>query len=130
MRDIIVKLLSAALKASAIALLLSGVAYFANVNVVMTFTVSFIGQFILSYLHGSYLELKAAKILKDQQLKELEILSRITFTINCAACKQPNQVVINANDDNNFDCEYCKAKNSAYISAEAALVTTPVNTIS
>lgn len=127
MRETIIRLSSSALKSAAVALVLSAVAYFAGVNVVMTFTISFIGQFVVFYLYGSFIELKAAQIVKEQQLKELEILSRITFTINCASCKQSNEVVINANDENHFECEHCKAKNSAYITAEAALVTTPIS---
>ena len=128
MKEIVIRLLSSTLKSVAVALLLAAVAYFTGVNVAMTFTVSFIGQFIFFYLYGSFLEYKIAKTLREQQLKELEILSRITFNIPCAACKQVNEVVINANTDNVFDCAHCNAKNAAYVSAEAALVTTPVNT--
>ena len=121
-------MLSSTLKAAAVSIVFGAVAYIAGISVIMTLTVSFVSQFIVFYLYGSYLELKAVKFLKEEQLKELEILSRITFTINCAACKQPNEVVINANIDNVFECQHCKAKNSAYISAEAALVTTPIET--
>lgn len=128
MKETLIKLLGAVAKAATLSLLLSVVAYAVNINAIMTFAVSFVAQFIVFYLYGSFLELKAVKFLKEEQLKEIEILSRITFTINCAACKQPNQVVINANTDNNFECEHCKAKNSAYITAEAALVTIPVAT--
>lgn len=128
MKETLIKLASSSLKAAALALILSGIAFILNINAVMTFAVTFIAQFVIFYLYNSYLEIKAVKFLKEEQLKEIEILSRITFTINCAACKQPNQVVINANQDNYFDCEHCNAKNSAYITAEAALVTIPVNT--
>jgi hypothetical protein len=128
MKETLIRLLSSTLKAAAISTVFGAVAYLTGINVIMTFTISFILQFIVSYLYGSYLELKAAKYLKEEQLKELEILSRITFAINCAACKQPNQVVINANTDNVFECQHCKAKNSAYITAEAALVTIPIET--
>ena len=124
----LIRMLSSTLKAAAVSIVFGTVAYIAGISVIMTLTVSFVSQFIVFYLYGSYLELKAIKFLKEEQLKELEILSRITFTINCAACKQPNEVVINANIDNVFECQHCKAKNSAYISAEAALVTTPIET--
>ena len=128
MKDIIIKLLGSAAKSSAVATILATVAYFTDTNVPMTFTIAFIGQFVFFYLYNSYLEFRAVRFAKEQQLKELEILSRITFTIPCAACKKGNEVVINANTDNNFECEHCGAKNAAYISAESALVTTPVNT--
>jgi glucosamine 6-phosphate synthetase-like amidotransferase/phosphosugar isomerase protein len=128
MKEILVKLLSSVLKATALSALVAGVAYFAHVSVLMAFTISFISQFIVSYLYNSYIEFQAAKVKKEQQLKELEILSRITFNISCAGCKQMNEVVINANTDNQFDCVHCGAKNSVYIATEAALVTTPVTT--
>ena len=128
MKEMLIRMLSSTLKAAAVSIVFGTVAYIAGISVIMTLTVSFVSQFIVFYLYGSYLELKAIKFLKEEQLKELEILSRITFTINCAACKQPNEVVINANIDNVFECQHCKAKNSAYISAEAALVTTPIET--
>ena len=128
MKEMLIRMLSSTLKAAAVSIVFGAVAYIAGISVIMTLTVSFVSQFIVFYLYGSYLELKAVKFLKEEQLKELEILSRITFTINCAACKQPNEVVINANIDNVFECQHCKAKNSAYISAEAALVTTPIET--
>lgn len=128
MKEMLIRMLSSTLKAAAVSIVFGTVAYIAGISVIMTLTVSFVSQFIVFYLYGSYLELKAVKFLKEEQLKELEILSRITFTINCAACKQPNEVVINANIDNVFECQHCKAKNSAYISAEAALVTTPIET--
>lgn len=128
MKEPLIKLLGSILKAASFSAALSIAAYFAGVSIIMTFSISFISQFIVSYLYNSYLELKAAKILQEQRLKELEILSRITLSVNCAACKLPNEVVINVNSDNNFDCEHCKAKNTVYISAEAALVTIPVAT--
>lgn len=128
MKEALIKILGSILKAIAISALFASGAYLAGINVLMTFIISFTAQFIIFYLYNSYLELKAAKILRESRLKELELLSRITFTINCAACKQPNEVVINASIDNIFDCQHCKAKNSAYITAEAAVVTTPIAT--
>lgn len=128
MKEIIVKLLGSVLKAAAVAAVIAAVAYWTGISVPFTFVTCFFAQFIVSYLYNSYLELKAAKIKKEQQLKELEILSRISFNVPCAACKQVNEVVINANSDNNFDCEHCGAKNTTFVSVEAALVTTPVTT--
>lgn len=128
MKEVLIRMLSSTLKATAVSIVFGIAAYVTGISVIMTLVVSFVSQFVVFYLYGSYLEIKAAKVLKEQQLKELEILSRITFTINCASCKQPNEVVINANTDNVFECQHCKAKNSAYITAEAALVTIPIET--
>ena len=126
MKEVIIRLLGSILKAVALSTIIAGVAYFANVSVLMAFTISFIGQFVLSYFYNSYLEFKAAKIIKEQQLKELEILARVTFTIPCAACKVDSEVIVNPKEDNHFVCPNCKARNSVYLSAEAALVTEPI----
>ena len=64
--------------------------------------------------------------IKEQQLKELEILARVTFTVPCAACKVESEVIVNPKEDNHFVCPNCKARNSVYLSAEAALVTEPI----
>lgn len=128
MNEILVRFLGSLLKAIAISAIIAGVAYMAHVPVLMAFTVSLISQYIVSYLYSSYLEFKVAKALKEERLKELEILSRITFNVQCAACKHSNEVVINANKDTNFECTQCKAENSVYINIEAALVTKPLNT--
>ena len=127
MKETLLKLLNAVLMSAAISAILAGVAYAANVNVLMTFAIAFVLQFIVSYLYGMYIDLKAAKIAKENQLKELEILTRVTFNVDCAACKKPNEVIINPNTDNGFTCTHCNAENSVYFTAEAALVTVPLN---
>ena len=128
MKQAIIVFLSSTLKTLAGALIVGGLAYILGESFIIWSFAGFLGQFVVFYLYNSYLQYKAAKTIKENQLKELEILSRITFTINCAACKEPNQVVINANDENQFVCGICDAKNAAYITAEAALVTTPIAT--
>ena len=84
MKEVLIRMLSSTLKATAVSIVFGIAAYVTGISVIMTLVVSFISQFVVFYLYGSYLEIKAAKVLKEQQLKELEILSRITFTINCA----------------------------------------------
>jgi hypothetical protein len=128
MKQAIIVFLSSTLKTLAGALIVGGLAYILGESFIIWSFAGFLGQFVVFYLYNSYLQYKAAKTIKENQLKELEILSRITFTINCAACKEPNQVIINANDENQFICGMCDAKNAAYITAEAALVTTPIAT--
>jgi len=128
MKQAIIVFLSSTLKTLAGALIVGGLAYVLGESFIIWSFAGFLGQFVVFYLYNSYLQYKAAKTIKENQLKELEILSRITFTINCAACKEPNQVVINANDENQFVCAVCSAKNAAYITAEAALVTIPIAT--
>jgi phage FluMu protein Com len=128
MNDTLLRVLSSALKAAVLSAIIAGVAYLAHQSALMAFTISFISQFVISYFYGMYMDYKSAKDIRELAIKELEILSRITFTIKCAACKESNEVVVNPNIDNRFECAHCKAKNSVYISAESALVTVPVAT--
>lgn len=128
MKNTIIVFLGSAAKTLAASIAIGGIAYLLGESFVVYMCIGFIAQYIIFYLYNSYLQYKAAKTIKENQLKELEILARVTFPVNCAACKLPNQVVINANEDNYFECEHCKAKNAVYFSAESALVTTPIAT--
>ncbi len=126
MKETLIRLLSSSLKAASLSVVFTGVAYFTYIPLLPVFVVTFVGQFILSYLYNSYLELQAAKIIKEQRLKELDILARVTFNIPCAACKVVNEVIVNPQVDNQFTCPHCDAKNAVYLSAEAALITEPI----
>lgn len=126
MKEIIIRLLGSVLKVAGLSAIIAVIVYLAQGPVLMAFAISFIGQFIVSYFYNSFLEVKAAKIIKEQQLKELEILAKVTFTIPCAACKVESEVVVNPKEDNHFICPNCKARNAVYLSAEAALVTEPI----
>jgi len=128
MRQTLITLLGSVLKAAAVSTVFAGIAHFTKQSALVWFLTTFIGQFILFYLYGMFLDYRATKDSTVIRLKELELLSKITFTINCAACKRPNDVVINANEDTNFVCEHCQAKNAVYVNVEAALVTDPLNT--
>jgi len=126
MKETIIRLLGSVLKAAGVSVVIAGVVYVTQGPALVAFVISFIGQFVISYFYNSYIEVKAAKIIKEQQLKELEILAKVTFTIPCAACKVESEVVVNPKEDNHFICPNCKARNAVYLSAEAALVTEPI----
>ena len=126
MKETIIRLLGSVLKAAGLSVVIAGVVYVTQGPALVAFVISFIGQFVISYFYNSYIEVKAAKIIKEQQLKELEILAKVTFTIPCAACKVESEVVVNPKEDNHFICPNCKARNAVYLSAEAALVTEPI----
>jgi len=123
MKQTLLTLLGSVLKAVAVSAVFAGIAFFTKQSWVLWFFATFIAQFVLFYLYGVYLDYRAAKDSRELRLKELEILSKITFNVPCAACKVPNQVVVNANEDVNFICTGCNAKNSVYVNVEAALVT-------
>ena len=116
------------LKAAAVSAVFATIAHFTKQSTAVWFWATFVAQFILFYLYGAYLEYKATKDITEKNLKELEILSKITFNVPCAACKQVNEVVINAQEDTGFVCAFCQTKNSVYVSVEAAVVTEPITT--
>lgn len=128
MKETLITFLGSMLKTFAASVAIGGIAYVLGQSFIIWASAGFVGQYIIFYLYNSYLMYRAARVIKENQLKELEILARVTFDINCAGCKQTNQVVIVPYDDNQFECVHCGAKNSAYITAEAALVTVPIAT--
>jgi len=128
MKQSLLTLLWSVLKAAAVSSIFSGLAYLTQHSIILWFNVTFITQFVLFYMYGVYLDYSANKELRSMRLKELEILSKITFNIPCAACKQYNEVVINANKDTSFTCTHCEVKNAVYVSVEAAVITNPINT--
>jgi len=128
MKQTLIALLGSVLKAAAVSLIFAGLAYFTKQSIIVWFLGTFIAQFVLFYLYGIYLDYRAAKDSRALALKELEILSKITFNVPCAACKQVNEVVINAQEDTGFVCAFCQTKNSVYVSVEAAVVTEPITT--
>ena len=126
MRQTLLTLIGAILKAAAVSAVFGGIAFFTKQSVTLWFFSTLVAQFVIFYLYGAYLDYRAAKDITDKNLKELEILSKITFNVPCAACKVTNQVVINANEDTGFVCTSCQAKNSVYVNVEAAVVTEPI----
>ena len=128
MRQTLITLLGSVLKSAVVSAVFASIAHFTKQPTLVWFLTTFIGQFILFYLYGMFLDYRVTKDSTVIRLKELELLSKITFNINCAACKQPNEVVVNANEDTKFICEHCQAKNAVYVNVEAALVTDPLNT--
>jgi hypothetical protein len=128
MKQTLLTLLWSILKAAAVSGIFAGLAYLTGHSIILWFNVTFITQFVLFYMYGVYLDYSANKDLRTMRLKELEILSKITFNVPCAACKQYNEVVINANEDTNFVCTHCEVKNAVYVSVEAAVVTNPIST--
>ena len=123
----ILTLLGAVLKASFVSGAFALLAHYIKQSPLMWFASTFVLQFIGFYLYGEYQEYRLAKDITEKNLKELEILSKITFNVPCAACKQTNEVVINAKEDTYFDCVHCQAKNAVYVNVEAALVTQPLS---
>jgi len=122
-------LLFAVLKAAAVSAIFAGVAKLTSHSPLLWFVVTFVTQFVLFYLYGAFIDYRAARDSRALALKELEILAKITFNVLCAACKQTNEVVINAQEDTTFVCKHCQVKNAVYVNVEAAVVTEPINIV-
>jgi len=128
MRNTLITLLFSVIKAAIVSSLFAGLAYLTNHSALLWFVVTLVAQFVVFYLYGAYIDYIAARDNKILALKELEILSKITFMVPCAACRVQNEVVINANEDTKFICNNCKVENAVYINVEAAITTNPVGT--
>ena len=73
MKQAIIVFLSSTLKTLAGALIVGGLAYILGESFIIWSFAGFLGQFVVFYLYNSYLQYKAAKTIKENQLKELEI---------------------------------------------------------
>ena len=127
MTQTILTLLKAILKVALVSSAFALLAHYTKQSVLMWFATTFVIQFIGFYLYGEYQEYRLAKDTAVLRLKELDILAKITFNVPCAACKQMNEVVINAQEDTVFTCVNCQVKNAVYVNVEAAIVTQPLN---
>jgi ribosomal protein S27AE len=92
----------------------------------MWFTVSFIVQFLVSYIFNAYLEYKAAYDMRLIILKEAEMVQKNSINVICASCSKESNVAIRTDEENRFMCGFCGAKNSVYLVAETALITEPI----
>jgi len=128
MRNTLITLLFSVIKAAIVSSLFAGLAYLTNHSALLWFVVTLVAQFVVFYLYGVYIDYIAARDNRALALKELEILSRITFIVPCAACRVENEVVVNPSDDTKFICNNCKIENAVYVNIESAVVTNPIGT--
>jgi hypothetical protein len=126
MRDKLILLVKSLAVTVAISALIGGTVAFFGHPFWMWFLVSFIGQFLVSYVSNSFLEYKSLREARSIKLKEAEIVEQNMFAVSCASCKKESNVIIRTNQENKFTCGFCGAKNAVYLSAETALVTDPI----
>ena len=91
----------------------------------LIFTLHFFLFGVFNYFTGIIINYKM-RLVENEQLRLLENQS---VTVNCAKCGEPTAVPILLGEDNLYKCDRCGATNTVIISAEAALTTTPVETI-
>jgi hypothetical protein len=91
----------------------------------LIFTLHFFLFGIINYFTGIYMNYKMRLVETDQ----LRLLENQSVIVNCARCGEPTAVPILLGEDNLYKCDRCGATNTVIISAEAALTTTPVETI-
>jgi hypothetical protein len=93
------------------------------------FFVSFGLQFVLFAIINTLLQRKdtidATKIVNEQ----LDILSRFTVRLTCAYCKQKNEVPVNLNQENRYQCSSCNQVNSIKMQFFSTQITTPLNKV-
>jgi hypothetical protein len=126
MRDKLILLVKSLAVTVAISALIGGTVALFGHPFWMWFLVSFIGQFLVSYVSNSFLEYKSLREARSIKLKEAEIVEQNMFAVSCASCKKESNVIIRTNQENKFTCGFCGAKNAVYLSAETALVTDPI----
>jgi hypothetical protein len=113
-----------------ISLVFALIGFMAGQKPVVWFGLSFIGQFILSYLWN-----RALLVYKQIEFNRLEVtrlnaMEKNRTTVECAVCKSPNVVDVLINEPNNeFRCEHCQQLNSVYVSIKTAQKTEMVNGI-
>lgn len=66
---------------------------------------------------------------QQNELLELQTLSKLTVTLTCGYCQQPNIAPIQLNQKNTFKCESCNQTNSVTMQFTAVPLTTPIQSV-
>jgi len=126
MRDKLILLVKSLAVTAAISALIGGTVVYFGHPFWLWFVVSFIAQFLVSYISNMFLEYKALREARAIKLKEAEIAEQNTIRVACASCKKESDVIVRTNQENRFTCGFCNTKNSVYLVAETAVVTDPI----
>ena len=79
----------------------------------------------MNYFTGIFMNYKMRQV----EIEQLKIFSEQSIGINCARCGEPSVVPVLLGQDNRHICDRCGAENTIVISAEAALVTNPLESM-
>ena len=93
------------------------------------FIIAFIVQIILFAIYNTLLirkdRIEYAKIVNDQ----LNAIGKYNIQISCAYCKQNNTVPIVLNQENRFECEYCRQISGIRMQFISTQLTTPLEKV-
>lgn len=117
--------LLSSIKTAFIAFLIGGIAYLFGSNFAQWYLIGLLGQYVFFYGFNTILEYKSAKDSRILQLKEAELLSQNTTSVECASCKKESDVLVRFNEENHYICGHCNTKNTIFLFAETAVTTEP-----
>jgi phage FluMu protein Com len=92
------------------------IGYFTGGDIFRWFFVSFICQFIFFFILNTITKTVVQMRLNRLEVERLNALDENKVLINCAVCKDPNEVIIKVGQENEFRCERCKSLNSVKVS--------------
>ena len=78
---------------------------------------------------NSFLIQKDNALQQQNELLELQTLSKFTIALSCGYCQQSNTVPIQLNQRNTFKCESCNQTNSVTMQFTAVPLTTPIESV-
>lgn len=94
-----------------------------------SFILGFVAQFIIFVIYNTYLvrkdRLEYAKIVNDQ----LSAINKYNIQISCAYCRQNNTVPVILNQENRFECEYCKQISGIRMQFFSTQLTVPIEKV-
>jgi uncharacterized membrane protein len=125
MNDSLKVFLISSVKTALISFTIAGIAYLLGGNIIVWFAIGMVAQYALFYLLNTYLEYKAARDARVIQLKEAEIMTQNTVSVECAACKKESEVLVRFGQANYYTCGHCDTKNTIFLFAETAVTTEP-----
>ena len=83
-------------------------------------------QFLFFIVTNTILQNRDANKLAELEIQALEKLSKFTIGIQCAYCKQTNNVPITLNQENRFPCTECNQINGIKMQFFTTQITTPI----
>jgi len=93
------------------------------------FWITFLFQFVGFIAWNSFLIQKEEAFQQKAAIDTLDKFSKFAVRLNCAYCKQPNNVPIQLNQKNSFKCESCNQTNGVYMQFAATTLTTPIESV-
>lgn len=92
------------------------------------FGLATVAQFIIFWLHRSWLMYKVRKDAEEFDLRQMELMMSQATQVTCAYCKQSELVpLLVGTEENSYRCTSCGKENKVLIDITAVQVTASVN---